>query len=88
MTLTTTTLIDGLKSLLGIGGWQAKKAAYLLVIVASVAWLSVDLRHGITANWIAVYVALLGAVTTGYLGGKKIAKSGYEAEQGAQGGQS
>jgi hypothetical protein len=79
------TLIDGLMSLLSHGGAQTKKAAYLLVVVASVTWLSVDLRHGITEKWIAVYGLLLTAVTSGYLGGKKIEKTTGTETQGGQG---
>ena len=85
MTPTMKTLIDGLVSLLGRGGWQTKKAAYLVVVVSTVAWLSVDLHmhQGITGNWISVYALLLGAVTTGYLGGKRLEKTtGAPNEEG------
>lgn len=78
MILTTKTLTDGLMSLLDRGGWQAKKVAYLLVVLASLVWLSVGLKWGITANWITVYSLLLAAVTTGYLGGKRIAQQGTD----------
>ena len=62
--------------LLATGGPQAKKVAYLSVVMASIAWLSIDLRHGISASWVTVYGLLLSAVTTGYLGGKKIGLAG------------
>jgi len=60
-------------NLLGTGGYQVKKVAYLLVIIASIVWLSVEVRHGLSSSWCTAYAMLLGAVTTGYLGGKKIA---------------
>ena len=64
---------DRLLNMLGVGGWQVKKFAYLLVIISSVVWLSVEIRNGISSSWCTAYTILIGAVTTGYLGGKKIA---------------
>jgi hypothetical protein len=61
-----------LLNLLGTGGWQVKKVAYLLVIIASIVWLSIELGKGFTETWKTVYGMLVLAVTTGYLGGKKI----------------
>lgn len=67
-------------SLLGHGGWQTKKLAYALVVVAGIVWLSVDLRKNIRAEWNGAFAILAGMVTGGYLGGKKIAQGGTDAD--------
>ena len=72
----TTGLKAWVTRLLEQGGPQIKKVAYGLVVLASIAWLSIDLRHGISTNWIAVYAILTSAVSTGYLVGKKIGLAG------------
>ena len=59
--------------LLSTGGPRVKAVGYLLVVVASVLWLSWDLsRRGIRSDWNAAFWALLSAVVVGYVGGKYV----------------
>lgn len=65
-----------MRDLLSRGGPQTKKIAYLVVIAAGVVWLTVGLWVPIRAEWNVAFGFLLGAVTTGYVGGKKVALAG------------
>jgi hypothetical protein len=66
-------MLNGLKTLLSANsGASTKRFCYLLVVVAAIAWVSVDLRHGISDKWLDAYHALLILVGSGYLGGKAI----------------
>ncbi len=49
-----------------------RHAAYALVVAASCVWLTIGLYRptGLDANWVAAFVALLGAVTAGKVLGK------------------
>ena len=62
-----------IRAILSPGGPQTKKAAYLLVIVAGVVWLSIGLWVPIRAEWNIAFGLLLAAVTGGYVGGKAVA---------------
>lgn len=69
--------MDWITSLLSRGGPQAKKAAYLVVVLCGcfcLVWHGV--KHGIGLEWLAALGALLGATTTGYLKGKQIGLEG------------
>lgn len=71
-------------SLLSRGGPQSKKTAYLMVVVCGcfcLVWHGV--RHGIGVEWLGALAALLGATTTGYLGGKKIGLAGPVSGMGS-----
>lgn len=72
-----------LASLLSRGGPQTKKLAYLAVITASLVWLSVGLKVEIKREWNVAFGLLLAAVTTGYVGGKKVGASASPATSGA-----
>ena len=54
------------------GWWNAedrtqdvKLAAFFLVVLAAIAWLSVDLRRGITDPWVETFMWLCGLVGLG-----------------------
>lgn len=47
-----------------------RHACYLLVVVSGICWLTWAARKDIDANWVAAFVALLAAVTTGKIVGK------------------
>jgi len=72
------TLINGLmnsfSSLLGPGGPQTKRLAYLMVITAGIVWLSVGLKVEIKREWNYAFGSLLLAVSGGYVGGKLVAR--------------
>jgi len=62
--------------LLSAGGPQAKKVAYLAVVLSACAYLAWDLRAGrITWEWVGALTATLGAVTGGYIKGKQVSAS-------------
>jgi hypothetical protein len=68
--------VNWLNDLLGPGGPQAKKAAYLFVVFGGMFCLYVDMVIELTlsASWVTVYGMLLAAVTGGYIKGKMIDK--------------
>jgi len=61
-----------LSSLLGRGGPQTKKLAYLWVILCATIWLTIGIWRPFTAEWNVALGLLLTAATTGYVGGKKV----------------
>ena len=72
-TSTPTTGNTGLfRGLLGRGGPQTKKLAYLYGIAVASVWLTIGLWVPIKAEWNVALALFLGAVTTGYVGGKKV----------------
>lgn len=76
----TTGLLSGL---LSRGGPQSKKVAYLAVIAAGIVWLSIGLWVPIRDSWNVAFALLLGAVTTGYVGGKKVEAAASPARASA-----
>ena len=73
-----------LKGLISRGGPQTKKVAYLAGIAAGIVWLSIGLFIGIKPEWNVAFGLFLGAITTGYVGGKKVGAAASPAA-GAQG---
>ena len=69
-------MLNLLPGLLGRGGPQTKKVAYLAVIVSGIVWLSIGMKVEIKPEWNVAFGLLLGAVTTGYVGGKYVAPKG------------
>ena len=71
-----------LMGLLGRGGPQTKKLAYLWGILVASIWLTIGLWVPITAEWNVALALFLGAVTTGYVGGKKVGAAAPPAPGG------
>lgn len=71
-TTNTSTPIGLFRGLLGRGGPQTKKLAYLYGIAVASVWLTIGLWVEIKAEWNWAFGLFLGAVTTGYVGGKKV----------------
>jgi len=70
---TPTSIPIGLfRGLLSRGGPQTKKLAYLYGIAVASVWLTIGLWVPIKAEWNYALAMFLGAVTTGYVGGKKV----------------
>ena len=63
---------DFVLGLLGRGGPQTKKLAFLYGILVASIWLTIGLWVRITAEWNVALALFLGAITTGYVGGKKV----------------
>ena len=63
---------DFVLGLLGRGGPQTKNLAYLWGILVASIWLTIGLWVPITAEWNVALALFLGAITTGYVGGKKV----------------
>ena len=73
METTNTSIPIGLfRGLLSRGGPQTKKLAYLYGIAVSSVWLTIGLWVPIKSEWNYALAMFLGAVTTGYVGGKKV----------------
>ena len=53
---------------------DVKLLAFFLVVVASIVWLSVDLRRGITGPWVEAFMWLLIAVSLGGAGWEMVAR--------------
>lgn len=70
-----------IRDLLSRGGPQTKKVAYLWGIFVASVWLTIGLWVPIRSEWNVALALFLGAVTTGYVGGKKVG-----ASTGADGG--
>lgn len=60
------------RGLLNRGGPQTKKLAYLYGIGVASIWLTIGLWVPIKPEWNVALALFLGAVTTGYVGGKKV----------------
>lgn len=60
------------RGLLTRGGPQTKKLAYLAGIAAAIIWLTLGIWIPIRAEWNVAFALFLGAITTGYVGGKKV----------------
>ena len=71
-----------LLGLLGRGGPQTKKLAYLWGIFVTSIWLTIGLWVPITADWNVALALFLGAVTTGYVGGKRVGAAAPTAPGG------
>ena len=71
-----------LMGLLGRGGPQTKKLAFLYGILVASVWLTIGLWVPITAEWNVALALFLGAVTTGYVGGKKVGAAAPTAPGG------
>lgn len=71
-----------LRALLSRGGPQTKKLAYLWVILCSTIWLTIGIWRPFTAEWNVALGLLLTAVTTGYVGGKKVGAAAPSAPDG------
>lgn len=58
-----------------------KKLAYALTVLVGNASLvyALYIERTLSITWVSAFVALGGFVTTGYLGGKVIAKKGNDA---------
>lgn len=70
---TNTSIPIGLfRGLLSRGGPQTKKLAYLAGIAAAIVWLTLGIWIPIRAEWNVAFALFLGAITTGYVGGKKV----------------
>lgn len=70
---TNTSIPIGLfRVLLSRGGPQTKKLAYLYGIAVASVWLTIGLWVPIKSEWNVALALFLGAVTTGYVGGKKV----------------
>jgi len=76
----TNTLIGLFRGLLGRGGPQTKKIAYLYGILVASLWLTIGLWIPIRAEWNIAFGLFLGAITTGYVGGKRVAAQGAKTE--------
>ena len=63
---------DFVLGLLGRGGPQTKKLAYLWVVFCSTIWLTIGIWRPFSAEWNVALGLLLTAVTTGYVGSKKV----------------
>jgi hypothetical protein len=63
------------RDLLSRGGPQTKKLAYLYGIAVASVWLTIGLWVPIRPEWNVALALFLGAITTGYVGGKKVAAS-------------
>jgi len=68
--------------LLGRGGPQTKKLAYIWVIACSTIWLTIGIWRPFSAEWNVAFGLLLTAVTTGYVGGKKVGSQARPAPGG------
>ena len=75
---------EWLNGVLGRGGPQTKKLAFLYGIVVASVWLTIGLWVPIRSEWNVALALFLGAVTTGYVGGKKVAGSYGKTEQCSQ----
>lgn len=71
-----------LMGLLGRGGPQTKKLAFLYGILVASIWLTIGLWVPITAEWNVALALFLGAITTGYVGGKKVGSQARPAPGG------
>lgn len=77
---TNTSIPIGLfRGLLSRGGPQTKKLAYLYGIAVASVWLTIGLWVPIKAEWNVALAMFLGAVTTGYVGGKKVGSQAQPA---------
>jgi len=57
-----------------------KHAAFAVVIVAGIVWLTYGLHHeGLTPNWVAAFASLLAAVTGAKLLGRSVGPAGSSA---------
>lgn len=74
-----------ISSLLARGGPQTKKLAYLWVILCATIWLTIGIWRPFTAEWNVALGLLLTAVTTGYVGGKKVGATASTASEGRAG---
>lgn len=73
---------DFVLGLLGRGGPQTKKLAYIWVIACSTIWLTIGIWRPFSAEWNVAFGLLLTAVTTGYVGGKKVGAAAPSAPGG------
>ena len=71
-----------LMGLLGRGGPQTKKLAYIWVVFCSTIWLTIGIWRPFSAEWNVALGLLLTAVTTGYVGGKKVGSQARPAPGG------
>ena len=69
-------------SLLARGGPQTKKLAYLWVILCTTIWLTIGIWRPFTTEWNVALGLLLTAVTTGYVGGKKVGATAPTSPEG------
>jgi len=69
-------MVTWLQSLIGRGGPQTKKVAFLVFVITGVFYLGLDLlfQRILSETWVAAFAILAGTVTGGYLGGKHIEK--------------
>jgi len=70
--------VNWINSVLGRGGPQVKKVAYLLTVSVGLACLVADLciERTISTTWVAALGVITGFVTTGYVWAKKIEQDG------------
>jgi len=73
---------DFVLGLLGRGGPQTKKLAFIWGIFVTSIWLTIGLWLPITAEWNVALALFLGAITTGYVGGKKVGAAAPTAPGG------
>lgn len=78
-TVHTSIPIGLFRGLLARGGPQTKKLAYLYGIGVASVWLTIGLWVPIKSEWNVALALFLGAVTTGYVGGKKVGDSASPA---------
>ena len=67
------------RDLLSRGGPQTKKLAYLYGIAVASVWLTIGLWVPIRSEWNVALALFLGAITTGYVGGKKVGAAALTA---------
>ena len=70
--------MNWINRVLGHGGPQAKKVAYLGTVCVGLSCLVIDLymERTLSTTWVAALGVITGFVTTGYVMGKKIAQEG------------